>query len=188
MFIRRIALTCFAAAFAALSFPAAQAATLVTNGNFSAGLTGWTSSDWFTGPGYASTGCVGLHCITGPAQAFLEQSVATTPGDSYTLMFSYNPGPGTPTELKVLFGSLVATDLINVPNSFVGYTVTGLIASSNSTLLEFLGRQDPSFNLLTNVSLTDDGPSGVAATPEPSSLLLLATGLFGGARVIRRRF
>jgi hypothetical protein len=59
-------------------------------------------------------------------------------------------------------------------------------AASTSTTLQFLNG-DPAndnSNGLDNISLVDNGPAGV--TPEPSSLVLLGSGLLGLAGWLRR--
>jgi hypothetical protein len=180
-------------------------AQIVQNGNFAAGGTDWTTTQtnndypWgFVTDGtygtYASTGCIGQTCITGPdgEQANLFQDLTTVPGDSYTLSFEYNPADGTPTELEALFGGTVATDLVDVPNNnglLVTYTISGLVATSSSTQLEFLGRQDPSYNVLTDVSVVQGGPSVPEGGASLLYLLMAAAVSFGAmAYVSRGRF
>jgi PEP-CTERM motif len=180
---------------------AARATNIVTDGSF-AGATSatvdpnWTSSAWefgYFGPfdgntDYATTGCVGSGCISGgvTSGAYLFQNLTTIPGDSYTLSFEFTPDAGAPNELEVLFGSAVAFDLVNTPDTdYVLYANTGLVATAASTQLTFLGRQDPAYDRLTGVDVEDNGSGNV--TPEPSSLYLLGTGLAGLAGMLRRK-
>ena len=192
-----LAVCCLSLLFLA---PTSAHADLVTNGNFAAGSAGWTynpssSFPWaFENNGtysFASTGCVGPQCITGTTaqQAYLFQNLTTVAGDTYTLSFAYTPAAGTPTELLVLFGGTSADDLVNVAftGSLVTYTVSGLVASSSSTELEFLGRQDPSFDQLTDVSV-NLGSGIPAPTPEPGTMGMVGTGLLSLFGVARRRF
>lgn len=175
--------------------PLAHANSIVLNGGFSQGSTGWTynpSSDspWsFSNNGsysYASPGCTGANCIapdSNPHSAFLYQDLATTPGASYTLSFAYADA-GIPSELKVLFGKNVAADLSNNgPTGLTVYTVSGLVTTSAVTQLEFLARDDASFNQLTSVSVTRTPTE----TPEPSSLALVGTGGLALYLVNRRK-
>jgi hypothetical protein len=169
-----------------------HAGSIVTNGGF-VGTAGWSSTQtngnypWTWGDGYASTGCIGETCITGGTgqEADLDQNLTTVAGDTYTLSFQYNPSDGTPTELAVYFGSTEAIDLVDVANSTVTYTISGLTATGTSTELTFLGRQDPGFDLLTDVSVVEgSGP----VVPEPSSLVLLGSGLLALGGMARRKF
>ena len=183
----------------------AAANNIVVNGNFSGGPyigsdAGWTYNlDVYNYPIWsfvylgdhgdpnisdALTGCAGPSCITGSNPlGSLSQLLPTVAGDGYTLSFLYSPESGSPTELQALFAGVVVEDLSNLAdNTFVTYTVSGLVATSSSTSLEFLGRGDGGAIALTEVSVTDNG----RVIPEPPSLYLLATGLIGFAAFFRR--
>lgn len=173
----------------------ASAASIVVNGDFQTGtLAGWTSNQSVSFPWviassgsnfYASTGCVGAPCITGTMaqQSYLYQDLSTVAGTTYALSFDYNPDGGTPNDLEVLFGSTVVANLVNAPNTTLTYTYS-VLATGSTTRLEFLGRQDPSFNFLDNVSAT--GAAGI--TPEPSTFVLVGSSMLGLAGAVRRRF
>jgi hypothetical protein len=173
-------------------------ANLVQNPGFETGdLTSWTANSISNNPwavtaggptigGFsASTGCVGDSCINGTSaqQASLSQTITTVSGQNYVLGFFFKPNAGTPNELKVLFGNTVAFDLVNTAgtSALVAYSTT-VAATSNSTTLTFLGRQDPGFDRLDDVSVNATGTS----TPEPSTLLLVG-GLLPLAAAFRRR-
>jgi hypothetical protein len=170
----------------------ASAASIVLNGDFQTGtFADWTANSSTSFPWsvvssgsnfYASTGCVGPQCITGtmPEQAYLYQDLSTVAGTTYTVSFDYAPGDGTPNELAVLFGSNEFADLVNISNSIVTYTYS-VLATGSTTRLEFLGRQDPDFDFLDNISVTP------GITPEPASLALFGTGIFALFGVARRK-
>jgi len=185
-----------AAALFAIAGTQAHADNIVLNGGFETGdFTDWTVNSsanfpWevdsaagghgvpFAGSFFASNACVGSTCITGTPvqQDSLSQDLATVVGDSYTLDFWFGTfDNGNPMELQALFGGVVVEDLLNIGSTnYNEYTVTGLVATSTSTELEFLGRQDPEWDELDNVSVTDTTVSGA---PEPGSWALGFGGL-----------
>lgn len=177
----------------ALPVISAQAGVIIVNGGFETGdFTGWTSTGWFTdsdipnsGSYYAGTGCTGANCtvVGNASSAYLFQDVATTPGTSYALSFFYNSG-GTPTlasTLRVLWGDpkaalsqIVIFTNVNTLGAYVGYSGT-VTASSATSRLEFLGRQDPDFYQLDDVALA--AVTTPPSVPEPSSGTLILVAL-----------
>lgn len=153
----------------------------------------------FAGTFFASTGCVGSQCITGTTtqQASISQTLSTTIGQAYTLTFWFwtggnvNSPNGTANELEILWnGSVVSDDgpngtlgpIVNTTTQpYVQFTVSLPAATSTSTVLAFLGRQDPGWDALDNVDVET-----ASATPEPSTLLIF-TGALPLLWAIRRR-
>src|ERR1039458_6964090 len=137
------------------------AGNIVSNCGFETGdFTDWTQAGWGvsasggpsgkvsnSGSYYAYTGCVGSDCISVP-NAYLYQDLTTVALDNYTFSF-YFSSEGAPMELQALFGGGTPFDLVNLPAAD-GYTYysTTVTATSTTTQLEFLGRQDPGFNAL----------------------------------------
>lgn len=178
---------------AALCFIPAAHADLIVNGGFETGdFTGWTQSGWFiegtnphSGVYDASTGCSGASCTTvgDLNSAYLYQNVATKRGTKYTLSLFYNSGqlPTAASELLLLWGNSAApslstvVDLVNVDTSgsYVQYTGT-VTATSASSQIEFLGRQDLDFYALDDISVNELEESSV---PECPSILLVLSGL-----------
>ncbi len=130
----------------------------------------------FAGAYFVSTGCVGAPCISGTAsqQSSLSQTLPTTAGQTYDLTFEFmTGGNSTPNELKVLWGGSTALDLgpagtLGPVSTYTLYSVD-VTATSSSTTLTFLGRQDPGWDALDNVSVVSTG----TVTPEPGSYAVL---------------
>lgn len=186
-------------------------AQLVTNGGFETGtFAGWTvstgSSDpWQidtsssgsgsahlpnSGTFFASTGCVGAQCIgsdTLSTTAYLYEDLPTVVGDTYDVDFFFASGGEPGQELLVTFGATTVEDLVNLPRQAPGYTeyTQAVVATSTTSRLEFQGRQDPSWNALDDISVTDISS---VATPEPTTALTgLGACLFGLAALRRKR-
>lgn len=133
----------------------------------------------FSAPNSANFGAVGSE------DDELYQILSTVPGDSYTLSF-YLAHASTDSA-NDFSASWNGTDVLSlVDASAFGYTEYSytVTATSSSTTLAFSGGEVPSWYDLDNVSVT--GQAG-SAVPEPSSLLLLGSGLAGLAGLARRK-
>jgi hypothetical protein len=199
------------AAIAALLFsfavPAVHADNIVVNGGFETGdFSGWTVTNGgaftlvdskynlggfgaHTGSSYAALGAV-------EHLGSVSQTLATTPGQAYTLGFFLASDGFTPNQLKVDWDGTTVFDLSNLPRQ--GYTEFKIpvLATGASTTLTFFERNDPGYLSLDDVSVSSsDQVRGSGGTPppspEPGSLTLLALGALGiglgGLRYRRRR-
>jgi hypothetical protein len=196
----KFAVALFAASALTLSAPALSQ-NIVNNPGFETGdLTNWvtgTNGTWFVtngspidGTWSASTGCVGDGCIHNSdgsfattSGAFLYQDLVTTPGTLYNLSFDFR-SDGNPNELAVLFGGTTAFDQTNISTTAATYTVPNLLATSSITRLLFLGRQDPGFNRLDNVSVV---AAGTGFLPEPATWAMMLLGFGAVGWSLRRK-
>jgi Protein of unknown function (DUF642)/PEP-CTERM motif len=127
----------------------------------------------------------------------VQQAVATIIGDSYTLSFwvgnvdSPSTGFGVTSTVNVLANGTSLGKFTNncttcaTTQQWMQFSDTFTATTALTTLAFSNG--DPandSTNGLDNLVLTDNGPAGV---PEPSSIVLLGSGLFGLAAWLWRR-
>jgi hypothetical protein len=182
-------------AFACLGSGGARA-SLIQDGNFTSGLTGWTATGNVTTTtvpyfGLASnfpSGTVFAVFNAGNAtpNGVISQSFSTVAGTNYSLSFDYGSNGAAQTIIAALANTAGATVLANQSDTANGsgtlsaYSLT-FTAVSSSTTLSF---SDYTGNPTAN---TDGGLYGVSvqAVPEPESLALLAIGT--GSLLARRR-
>jgi hypothetical protein len=125
----------------------------IVNGSFEMQFTGWSaSSGWIiTGPGHGDANAAGSGAVGSTTP--LSQVITTVVGQQYTFSFWYSRVDGTPAEIHAFFGGLDVYDEVNTPShdyQFHTFTVT---ATSTSTTILFMGRNDPSYDLLDDVSV-----------------------------------
>ncbi len=184
-----------------VAFATPASANLIVNGGFETGdFTGWTQADntALTGvsAGAAYSGNFGAYMAPPDSTGTLYQEFATVAGAFYDLTFYLrNSGGGTgpnvdgePVDFRVAFaGNFVpGGDVSDVGSSFTQYTFT-VQATSTSTRLEFVFRNDSDVFNLDDVSVELHQTSGVPETGSSAWLMALAlAGLFGAHRIFGR--
>ena len=178
---------CIAALLCAAAWNA-NAVNIVNNPGFETGnFSGWTVNDpsGFTNVGpdplfahsgnfHANLGAVGL---TGS----LSQSLSTAIGTSYTLSFWLaNDSSTTPNSFAAFFNGIQVFAIANsAVFGYTQFTISGLVATSTSTTLDFRYRHDADFFRLDDISV--DAAAGV---PESFSTIWLALPAFGALGLV----
>ncbi len=137
----------------------AVADNLVVNCGFETGdLTGWSSEDpiYIGVATYAvHSGSFGLFLGTPGSVNCIQQRLATTPGQFYTLSF-WLTNSGRPNNFQVFWGGgefpiEVSGDMVNMPDfSYTKYTLPGLRADGSDRVF-FCARNDPSYFYLDDI-------------------------------------
>jgi len=168
---------------------------LVANCGFETG----TFADWTLGSNTSYFGVSGEYAHSGNYGAYLgavvasfsggnqlSQALTTTAGDDYTLTYWLENIGGPENGFEALWnGSVIASSEFTnaAPFQWTEYTFSGLAATGSSTTLQFNAYQLPSYFGLDDISVVQS----TSAIPEPSSLLLLGTGLLGILGTVRRK-
>ncbi len=181
------------AAFAVFvaSAPTTFAQNLLTNGSFETGdFTGWMvngSESVVTGPFYQYSGAENgsYYAVFGNvgSDGTLSQSFTDVAGQAYTLSFWFASVGDNPSDFSIYWDS-TQLFIMNNPNTgsaWLNFTISGLVGTGSDTIT-FSGRDDPGWMALDNVSVAP-----FSTVPEPSSFILLGSGVLGLGGVIRRK-
>ncbi len=200
---RRAAATAVAAFALAAGRPAAAQSNIVANGTFEGVGAGGLPASWFNAN--PSGGAVGLTqaAHTGtfgvyfnsfgpvgfdtPGYAALGQSLATLPGQTYTLSFwaRNNSQATTANRMQVLFGGATVFDRMLTNTTYELFTVSGVAAAAATDLVFRSSSQG--LNVLDDVTATAASTPPTNVVPEPGPWALLGTGLAVLAGAARRR-
>jgi len=172
--------------------PTAFATNLLTNGSFETGdLTGWTEIgggvvlangpfSYYSGA-QDGTWYLGMGPVGGDAT--LSQTFSDVAGQHYTFSFWFASVGDNPSDFSASWDGTSVLSLTN-PNTGANWSQFSFdVVGTGSDTISFAERDDPAYMALDNISVSVPN-----TTPEPSSLLLLGSGLLTVGGVIRRKF
>ena len=171
------------ASAASSAFDVTVPVNLVVNGNFATdSFSGWTLGGNYTSTTYGpeifidtnaqggSTYAAGMGSVS--SDGTLSQTIATTPGQTYTLSFWLDNEASGSNDFTAIWNGQTLLSLSNADAfGYTQYTYT-VTATSSSTTLEFSAANGPSQWDLDNISLIATGPTGPTVsvlTESPSS-------------------
>jgi len=174
--------------------PSSFAQNLLTNGSFETGsFSGWTTGGNFedtevvSGAFYDYTGAEdgSFYAVLGPVgtAGTMSQTFSDSAGAQYTFSFWFGSVGDNPSSFSASWDGTPVLSLSN-PNTGANWTQYSFTETgTGSDTISFSFRDDPGWMALDNVSVTEQAPS----VPEPSSLLLLGTGVLGLGGMVRRK-
>jgi MYXO-CTERM domain-containing protein len=169
------------------SITVANAVNIVTNPGFETGdFSGWTLSGTNSLTVNGAEPHSGQFAVqdNGRGDAFLSQTLTTTPGGSYTIDFwlRNSNSNNTGNDFNMSFGGVTLFSVVNQPLfGYTEFTFTG-VAASSSTILRFGMSANNSFWWFDDVSVT-------ATVPEqgPGTVGLIALGALVLVGAVRKR-
>jgi hypothetical protein len=178
------------------SAPKTFAQNLLTNGSFeTSDFTGWTTGGNFedtevvSGAFDSYTGAQDgqFYAVMGPvgSDGTLSQTISDVAGGHYTFSFWFASVGDNPSDFTASWDGTPLLSLTN-PNTGSAWTQFSFAVTGTGTdTIQFAFRDDPAFMALDNVSVSTAGGGGT--TPEPSSILLLGTGVVALGGMARRK-
>ncbi len=179
-----------------LTAPKTFAQNLVNNGSFETGdFTGWTTGgnfqDTFVVSGafgaYGGAQDGNFYAVLGPvgSDGTLSQTLSDTAGAHYTFSFWFASVGDNPSDFSASWDGTQLLSLTN-PNTGSSYTEYSYsVTGTGSDTIQFAFRDDPGYMALDNVSVSQSG--GTGTTPEPSSFILMGSGILALGGMVRRK-
>lgn len=176
-----------------LAAPKTFAQNLVQNGSFETGdFTGWNVNgleEVVTGPFSVYPGAQdgNFYSVWGNVggDGSISQTIADTAGAQYNLSFWFASNGDNPSDFSVSWDGNVLLSLTN-PDTGIPYTQFSFnVTGTGSDTLTFTGGDDPAWMALDNISVSQSG--GGTSTPEPSSFILMGSGVLALGGMVRRK-